>query len=100
MTSIRLGLDIDQRLKVKSLTFLFTDLKDLTELYEQFGNLVAYDLVQEHFITLMAIVSAETGAVVRTIGDAIMATFPTPPGSRRRTADARSNDEPQPAAGS
>ena len=71
-------LDIDQRLKVKSLTFLFTDLKDSTELDERVGDLVAYDLVQEHFITLTAIVSAETGAVVRTIGDAIMATFPTP----------------------
>ena len=71
-------LDIDQRLKITSLTFLFTDLKGSTELYERVGDLVAYDLVREHFRVLHEIVAAETGAVVKTIGDAVMATFPTP----------------------
>ena len=33
-------LDIDQRLKITSLTFLFTDLKGSTELYERVGDLV------------------------------------------------------------
>ena len=42
-------LDIDQRLKITSLTFLFTDLKGSTELYERVGDLVAFDLVREHF---------------------------------------------------
>ncbi|MET0429696.1 MAG: adenylate/guanylate cyclase domain-containing protein, partial [Microvirga sp.] len=36
------------------------------------------DLVREHFRTLNEIVAAEGGAVVKTIGDAVMATFPTP----------------------
>ncbi len=71
-------LDIDQRLKITSLTFLFTDLKGSTELYERVGDLVAYDLVREHFRVLNEIVAAEAGAVVKTIGDAVMATFPTP----------------------
>ena len=71
-------LDIDQRLKITSLTFLFTDLKGSTELYERVGDLVAYDLVREHFRVLNDIVAAEAGAVVKTIGDAVMATFPTP----------------------
>jgi class 3 adenylate cyclase len=71
-------LDIDQRLKITSLTFLFTDLKGSTELYERVGDLAAFDLVREHFHTLNAIVAAEGGAVVKTIGDAVMATFPTP----------------------
>ncbi|QRM27851.1 adenylate/guanylate cyclase domain-containing protein [Microvirga sp. VF16] len=71
-------LDIDQRLKITSLTFLFTDLKGSTELYERVGDLVAYDLVREHFRVLHEIVAAEAGAVVKTIGDAVMATFPTP----------------------
>lgn len=71
-------LDIDQRLKITSLTFLFTDLKGSTELYERVGDLVAFDLVREHFRALQEIVAAEGGAVVKTIGDAVMATFPTP----------------------
>jgi class 3 adenylate cyclase len=71
-------LDIDQRLKITSLTFLFTDLKGSTQLYERVGDLAAYDLVKEHFRVLHDIVGAETGAVVKTIGDAVMATFPTP----------------------
>ncbi|MGB9474165.1 MAG: DUF5939 domain-containing protein, partial [Candidatus Udaeobacter sp.] len=39
-------LSVDQRLKITSLTFLFTDLKGSTELYERVGDLVAYDLVR------------------------------------------------------
>jgi class 3 adenylate cyclase len=42
-------LAIGQRLKILSLTFLFSDLKDSTELYERVGDLVAFDLVNEHF---------------------------------------------------
>ena len=71
-------LDVEQRLKITSPTFLFTDLKGSTELYERVGDLVAFDLVREHFNTLNEIVSAEGGAVVKTIGDAVMATFLTP----------------------
>jgi class 3 adenylate cyclase len=71
-------LDVDQGLKITSLTFLFTDLKGSTELYDRVGDIVAYDLVREHFRVLNEIVASEAGAVVKTIGDAVMATFPTP----------------------
>ena len=71
-------LAVDQRLKITSLTFLFTDLKGSTELYERVGDLAAFDLVRAHFRVLNKIVAAERGAVVKTIGDAVMATFPTP----------------------
>ncbi|MCA1370027.1 adenylate/guanylate cyclase domain-containing protein [Bradyrhizobium sp. BRP14] len=71
-------LDVDQRLKITSLTFLFTDLRGSTELYERVGDLAAFDLVRTHFRVLNEIVAAEAGAVVKTIGDAVMATFPTP----------------------
>jgi class 3 adenylate cyclase len=69
---------VDQRLKITSMTFLFTDLKGSTDLYDQIGDLAAYDLVRAHFRALHEIVAAEAGAVVKTIGDAVMATFPTP----------------------
>jgi class 3 adenylate cyclase len=71
-------LDVDQRLKITSLTFLFTDLKGSTELYERVGDLAAFDLVRAHFLILQDVVASEAGAVVKTIGDAVMATFPTP----------------------
>ncbi len=71
-------IDPDQRLKITSLTFLFTDIKGSTELYEKVGDLAAFDLVREHFQMLTGIVAAEAGAVVKTNGDAVMATFPTP----------------------
>ena len=72
------ALDADQRLKITSLTFLFTDLKGSTGLYERVGDLVPYDMVRSHFRVLHEVVAAEAGAVVKTIGDAVMATFPTP----------------------
>jgi class 3 adenylate cyclase len=71
-------LNADQRLKITSLIFLFTDLRGSTELYDRVGDLVAYDLVRAHFRLLNEIVATEAGAVVKTIGDAVMATFPTP----------------------
>jgi class 3 adenylate cyclase len=72
------NLNIDQRLKITSLTFLFTDLKGSTALYERVGDLVAFDLVRAHFHALLEIIASEKGAVVKTIGDAVMATFIRP----------------------
>ena len=71
-------LDIDQRLRITSLTFLFTDLKGSTAMYERVGDLAAYDLVKAHFQVLNDVVAQGAGAVVKTIGDAVMATFPSP----------------------
>ena len=61
-----------------------------TELYARVGDLVAYELVREHFHLLTDIVAAHGGAVVKTIGDAVMATFPTP--DRALTAALRMRD--------
>src|SRR5690242_297355 len=92
------NLNIDQRLKITSLTFLFTDLKGSTALYERVGDLAAFDLVRAHFRALLDIINAEKGAVVKTIGDAVMATFIKPEhalsaGLRMRDAMARLNAE-------
>jgi class 3 adenylate cyclase len=72
------NLHFDQRLKITSLTFLFTDLKGSTALYERVGDLAAFDLVRAHFRALLEIIASEKGAVVKTIGDAVMATFVRP----------------------
>jgi class 3 adenylate cyclase len=71
-------LDQEQRFKITNLTILFTDLKGSTALYDRVGDLAAFDLVRDHFGALLRTVATEGGAVVKTIGDAVMATFPTP----------------------
>ncbi|TGL60219.1 adenylate/guanylate cyclase domain-containing protein [Leptospira ognonensis] len=68
----------DLNLNVKSLTIMFTDLRGSTEMYDQAGDILAYRLVQEHFQLLTDTVREYKGAIVKTMGDAIMATFSTP----------------------
>jgi class 3 adenylate cyclase len=70
-------------LELKSVTVLFTDLTGSTALYERVGDLRAYDLVRKHFTLLRAIVTAEGGAIVKTIGDAVMASFADPSSAMR-----------------
>jgi class 3 adenylate cyclase len=65
-------------LGLRSLTVLFTDLKGSTELYSRMGDMRAYGLVGEHFGLLREVVAEHGGAVVKTIGDAVMASFATP----------------------
>lgn len=62
-------------LAVKDLTFLFTDLKDSTAMYDRIGDATAYNLVRQHFDLLEAAIREHRGALVKTIGDAVMATF-------------------------
>jgi class 3 adenylate cyclase len=68
----------DLKLRLRSLTLLFTDLKGSTALYDQTGDVFAYNLVQEHYKILAESVRANSGAVIKTMGDAIMATFSAP----------------------
>jgi class 3 adenylate cyclase len=62
----------------RPLTFLFTDLESSTALYEQMGDAAAYGIVRRHSMFLGAIVLGHYGMVVKTIGDAVMATFGAP----------------------
>lgn len=68
----------DEGISVKDITFLFTDLKSSTELYDRIGDPKAYFLVRQHFDTLNQVIRRHAGAIVKTISDAIMATFMTP----------------------
>jgi class 3 adenylate cyclase len=68
----------DEGLAVRDITFVFTDLKGSTALYDRIGDANAYDLVRRHFEALGAVVRHHGGAIVKTIGDAVMATFETP----------------------
>lgn len=61
-----------------SVTLLFTDLKGSTSLYQTHGDNRMYARVRDHFEVLTEAVRVEGGGVVKTIGDAVMASFPTP----------------------
>ena len=65
-------------LSVTDLTYLFTDLKDSTAMYDEIGDVTAYNLVRVHFDILDKAVSRHHGVLVKTIGDAVMATFLRP----------------------
>jgi class 3 adenylate cyclase len=70
--------DEEEGLGVRQVTFLFTDLKGSTALYEHLGDLNAYALVREHFALLDVVAHRHAGAIVKTIGDAVMAAFSRP----------------------
>jgi class 3 adenylate cyclase len=63
---------------VNDITLLFTDLKGSTALYDRIGDLNAFALVQQHFERLQQVTNRHDGAVIKTIGDAVMAAFRTP----------------------
>jgi class 3 adenylate cyclase len=62
-------------LRIARVAFLFTDLTASTALYTRAGDATAYKLVHEHFQLLEDIVRRNHGAVVKTMGDAVMAAF-------------------------
>jgi class 3 adenylate cyclase len=66
------------KLAVERATILFTDLVGSTAMYEALGDASAFSLVWTHFDVLREIIGAHHGAIVKTIGDAIMAVFMLP----------------------
>ena len=67
-----------EKMKCKDLTVLFTDLIDSSSIYSDSGDEEAINTVMDHFEVLEKIVREERGAIVKTIGDAIMAVFREP----------------------
>ena len=67
-----------QRISVGTMAILFTDLCGSTAMYNEIGDAPAFGLVMSHFDVLNRIIDEEGGAVVKTIGDAVMAAFCQP----------------------
>lgn len=63
---------------VGRLAVLFTDLRDSTQMYRRIGDAPAYGRVQQHFDVLRDVIREHDGALVKTIGDAVMAVFQRP----------------------
>ncbi|MEO7970817.1 MAG: DUF5939 domain-containing protein [bacterium] len=67
-----------EQISVGTLTVLFTDLRNSTRLYREIGDATAFGRVMSHFDVLKRVITAEDGALVKTIGDAVMAIFRQP----------------------
>jgi class 3 adenylate cyclase len=76
-----------QEIGIQSLTVLFSDLKDSTSLYEAIGDAPAYGRVRRHFTFMIDCITRYQGALVKTIGDAVMAVFARPEASVQAALD-------------
>jgi class 3 adenylate cyclase len=74
-------------LAVKRVAVLFTDIKGSTALYDRIGDMKAFNLVRQHFGVLRDVIAANHGALVKTIGDAVMASFHEPLNAIRAALD-------------
>ena len=72
---------------IQTVTLMFTDLKGSTAMYSRIGDARAYRYVQEHFAFLGSAVRAHNGAIVKTIGDAVMAAYADPVDALRAAVD-------------
>lgn len=68
----------NEKVSVGSLTILFTDLRGSTQMFQEIGDAPAFGLVLQHFDVLREAIQEHDGAIVKTIGDAVMAVFQQP----------------------
>lgn len=76
---------------IAQVTLMFTDLKNSTALYEHVGDANAYHLIRDHFAFLSSIVRNHDGCIVKTIGDAVMASFSDPADAVRAAIEIQQN---------
>jgi class 3 adenylate cyclase/CHAT domain-containing protein len=72
---------LDQMIKDKfqrNITVLFTDIKGSTAYFETYGDVEGRAMVQRHNAMLFPPIEQHHGKIIKTIGDAIMATFDSP----------------------
>lgn len=62
-------------LQIRRAALMFSDLSASTALYAREGDAAAFRLVQDHFDLMQACIERHSGVVVKTIGDAVMASF-------------------------
>jgi class 3 adenylate cyclase len=78
-----------EQISVGNLTILFTDLRGSTGFYREVGDAPAFGRVLDHFEVLREAITREDGALVKTIGDAVMAVFRRPVSALRAILDAQ-----------
>jgi class 3 adenylate cyclase len=64
-----------ERLQISSVTVVFTDIAGSTRMYEEIGDPLAYNLVRDHFEIIQRVFESHGARLLKTIGDAVMASF-------------------------
>src|ERR1051325_10297994 len=88
-----------EQISVGTLTVLFTDLRGSTQLYREIGDAPAFGRVMNHFDVLREAIAEEDGALVKTIGDAVMAVFRHPAAALRAILKAQAKLASPPEGG-
>lgn len=78
-----------EKISVDNLTLMFTDLFNSTGMYHEEGDDKALGQVIDHFDVLQKAVARHEGAIVKTIGDSVMAVFCDPGKALRAYIEAR-----------
>ncbi|MFT6630511.1 MAG: hypothetical protein ACJAS4_000449 [Bacteriovoracaceae bacterium] len=65
------------QLKLPAQIILFTDVVDSTKFYQRVGDIEAYRQIKLHFEIVEAVLEKRKGIIIKTIGDAVMASFPS-----------------------
>lgn len=84
----------DVQLAIGEQTILFTDIVGSTAMYETQGDPAAFMRVKKHFEEVFPIVARHRGAIVKTIGDAVMAAFNDPLDAVKACADIHARFSP------
>lgn len=82
-----------QQVGIENVTILFSDLMGSTALYETVGDAHAYGQVRRHFEFLTYWIAKNSGSLVKTIGDAVMAVFHLPEHAVRAAIDIQKHVE-------
>ncbi|MCB1169602.1 MAG: adenylate/guanylate cyclase domain-containing protein [Leptospiraceae bacterium] len=64
-----------EKMTISGVTILFTDITGSTRMYEKLGDVQAYNIVRDHFQILIQAIEGSGGIIIKTIGDAVMASF-------------------------
>ena len=81
-------LSTEESLEIRNVTILFTDIQGSTAMYTDLGDTRSYEIVREHFKILFKEIEDRGGYVVKTIGDAVMASFMSPVDALRAAVSA------------
>ncbi|MBI39472.1 MAG: adenylate cyclase [Leptospiraceae bacterium] len=65
----------DLKIDIGVQTILFTDIVGSSRMYKELGDTGAFRRVRDHFAVIGEVIEASSGAIIKTVGDAVFAVF-------------------------